>query len=237
MLAYPFLLFDFGGTLAGIHPNHEWLYVRACREFGIELAPEHAGITDSFGWEPFDTPQGPVHLKMSAGEQAFRTHKTGVLVDRLQRMGVRAPAGALLSIAARIYELDTHPDMYRVYDDVFPTLEALRDRGYRMAIISNHEWGLPDLVAGLGLGPFFEQTVTSARVGYRKPHPEIFRHTLGLLGGLPEQALMIGDGISSDIAGALRMGMSAVILDRDGTSTPVDGVPTVSSLSHLLEFL
>ena len=27
------LLFDFGETLARVHPYSEWLYVRACREF------------------------------------------------------------------------------------------------------------------------------------------------------------------------------------------------------------
>lgn len=234
MLAYPILLFDFGGTLANIHPRHEWLYVRACQEFGVHLAPEKAhGIVD-FGWEDYDTPLGPVHLDMSASEDAFAQYKTTVIADRLKRMGVEGP---LEKIAARVYELDTEPDMYRLYDDVLPTLDALKPKGYKMGIISNHEWGLPDLITGLGLDPYFDTVVSSARVGYRKPHPEIFRFTLDGLGGSADQALMIGDSISSDVRGAIRMGMSVVLVDRDNTSTPVDGVPVVDKLSDLLEFL
>ena len=234
MLAYPILLFDFGGTLADIHPQHSWLYVRACKEFGVNLDPDKAhGIVDH-GWEPYETPLGPIHLDMSASQQAFAQYKTTVLVDRLRRMGVKGP---LEKIAARVYELDTEPDMYRLYDDVLPTLDALRPKGYRMGIISNHEWELPNLVIGLGLGPYFDAVVSSARVGYRKPHPEIFRFVLDDLGGAPDGALMIGDSISSDVKGAIRMGMPAVLVDRDNTSTPVDGVPVVDKLSDLLEFL
>src|SRR5437667_1953094 len=151
MLAHPILLFDFGGTLANIHPQHEWLYVRACKEFGVELDPSRAGITDDFGWEDYDTPQGPVHLEMSASEQAFARHKTTVLIDRLQRMGVSSPD--LPAIARRVYELDTDPSMYRLYDDALPTLDNLKAKGYRMAIISNHEWSLEKLIDGLGLAP------------------------------------------------------------------------------------
>jgi putative hydrolase of the HAD superfamily len=127
--------------------------------------------------------------------------------------------------------------MYRLYDDALPTLDILRSKGYRMGIISNHEWGLPRLITGLGLGRYFDAVVSSARVGYRKPHPEIFRFVLDDLGGSADQALMIGDSISSDVKGAIRMGMSVVLVDRDGTSTPVDGVPVVGRLSELLEFL
>lgn len=234
MLAYPVLLFDFGGTLAKIHPQHEWLYVRACKEFGVELAPSKAGGITDFGWENYETPLGPVHLDMSASESAFAQHKRTVLVERLRRMGVEGP---LEQIAARIYQLDTEPAMYRLYADVIPTLDALRPKGYRMGIISNHEWGLPGLVTGLGLAPYFDAVVSSARVGYRKPHPEIFRFVLDDLDGTADQALMIGDSISSDVKGAIRMGMSVVLLDRNGTSTPVDGVPVVDKLSDLLEFL
>ncbi len=234
MLPYSTLLFDFGGTLADVHPQHEWLYVRACGEFGVALDPGRAGVSDDFGWEPYDTPLGPVHLEMSAGEEAFATHKTAVLVDRLQRMGV---AGPLEAIAARIYQLDTEPEMYRIYDEVFPTLEVLRGKGYRMGIISNHEWHLPALIRGLGLGSYFNTVVSSARVGYRKPHPEIFRCVLNDLGCSGNDALMIGDSISSDVKGAIRVGMPVVLVDREHTSTPVDGVPVVDNLSDLLEFL
>lgn len=234
MLAYPILLFDFGGTLANIHPRHEWLYVRACKEFGVHLDPDKAHNITDFGWDDYETPLGPVHLDMSASEDAFAQHKTTVIADRLKRMGVEGP---LEKIAARVYELDTEPDMYRLYDDALPTLDALRSKGYKMGIISNHEWGLPGLITGLGLAPYFDAVVSSARVGYRKPHPEIFRLILDDLGGSAGETLMIGDSISSDVKGAIRMGMSVVLVDRDNTSTPVDGVPVVDKLSDLLEFL
>ena len=230
------ILFDFGGTLGYIHPSHEWLYIRACREFGVEADPARvrSGSTEDSGWEAYQTAEGPAHPQISTSQSAFARFKTDIIAERLKRSGVTGPLGA---IAARVLELDTQRQMYRVYDDTLPALEALQERGHAMAIISNHEWELPDLVAALGLASYFAGVVTSARTGYRKPHPQIFRDALALLGVEPEAAVMVGDSVNSDIVGALRLGMSAMLLDRAHSQGPAAATPVIHRLTALLEVL
>ena len=228
------ILFDFGGTLADIYPSHEWLFIRPCRELGVEVDAARVRAGQDMGWDPYLTPEGPAHPEMSLSQAIFRRFKTGQLVTRLQAMGVTGPVEA---IAKKVLDLDTRPEMYRVFDDVLPTLQVLAERGYRMAIISNHEWELPDLVAGLGLADYFPVVITSARVGYRKPHPRIYQYALERLGATAEETLVVGDSLSSDVAGALRLGMTAVLLDRHGADNDPPGVPVIRRLTSLLELL
>lgn len=89
-------------------------------------------------------------------------------------------------------------------------LEALRDRGLKTGLISNG-FDPPDLVraelARLGVAQLLDAIVMSGDVGVRKPDPAIFRYALERLGVAPENALMVGDSVANDIAGAKALGM------------------------------
>jgi len=228
----PHLLFDFGGTLADIHPNHEWLYQRACREFGVSADDQRIREAQAEGWDRYETPDGPAHPQISASPEDFARYKVEVIVERLRAAGIGGPRRAL---ARRILELDTQPDMYRLYDETLPALEALAATGHAMAIISNHEWDLPDLIDGLGLRRYFPVVVTSARVGYRKPHPRVYMAALEALDADPDRTVMIGDSVLPDILGAQRLGMGAVFVDRAGGAPPAALPPAVPVVRRLTE--
>lgn len=66
-----------------------------------------------------------------------------------------------------------------------------------------------------GLYPFFEHIFLSEEVGYRKPQPEFFTPVLqAALPSSKEELLLIGDSLSSDIAGANRIGLDCVWMNR-----------------------
>ena len=65
-------------------------------------------------------------------------------------------------------------------------------------------------------------TVISEEIGISKPDPEIFFTALRPLEVLPEDALMIGDGINSDIRGANNAGMDVCWLNPAGRALPSD---------------
>ena len=60
-------------------------------------------------------------------------------------------------------------------------------------------------------------------VGLVKPDPRIFHLALGRLGIAPEQAVMVGDSPSADVAGARAAGARAALLD------PFDLYPSVDA--------
>ncbi|MDO4865762.1 MAG: YjjG family noncanonical pyrimidine nucleotidase [Clostridia bacterium] len=70
---------------------------------------------------------------------------------------------------------------------------------------------LKDLVSGV---------VISQEVGASKPRPEIFRLALEPLGVKPREALMVGDGVNSDIRGANNAGIDACWLNPGGKELP-----------------
>lgn len=72
-----------------------------------------------------------------------------------------------------------------------------------------------------GLAPYFTHRLISEEVGINKPQPEIFRIALERNGIAADEAVMIGDSYSSDIAGAKAAGIDQIWVKADGL--PVTG--------------
>jgi putative hydrolase of the HAD superfamily len=89
---------------------------------------------------------------------------------------------------------------------VADTLERLRERDLRLAVVANWDCALPEHLAHLGLDRFFSTVVTSASAGAAKPDPAIFRVALELLEADPARALHVGDE-PADEQGAAAAGM------------------------------
>lgn len=107
-----------------------------------------------------------------------------------------------------------HAHHFELYDDVLPTLEALRERGLKIGLLSNSARDLDEFVAHHRL--VVDAVLTSGAHGKTKPHETIFRRMLELLDVAPGEAVMVGDTIEDDIEGAHAVGMEAVLVDREG---------------------
>ena len=72
-----------------------------------------------------------------------------------------------------------------------------------------------------------------------KPEPPLFRQTLARLGVEPSQAVMVGDSLFSDIAGARRAGLFAIWLNPDGLPADPQRTPdlAIRSFAELLPLL
>jgi len=100
-----------------------------------------------------------------------------------------------------------------VEPEVRETLDVLRERGYRLGLVSNMTL-LPELIRGdldsLGLTGQLDSAVFSSEVGVRKPDPRIFREGLARLGAEAAQTAFVGDRLYDDISGAQAVGMRGV---------------------------
>lgn len=70
----------------------------------------------------------------------------------------------------------------------------------------------------------FDRLVISQEVGAAKPDPRIFEIALG--GVAPSDALMIGDSLNSDIAGAVRAGIDSCWFNPKSKPLPAGARPT-----------
>jgi putative hydrolase of the HAD superfamily len=92
-------------------------------------------------------------------------------------------------------------------------LEALRNRGLKLGLVSNAfdpPWILHRDLERQGLAERLDITVFSSEVGRRKPDPAIFEAALEPLGLAPERAVFVGDRLFEDVRGAGELGMTTV---------------------------
>jgi putative hydrolase of the HAD superfamily len=98
------------------------------------------------------------------------------------------------------------------FDDAATVLSSLRDRGFRLAVVTNRAIGGERFRADLrdaGLDIGWDAEAVSVEVGYLKPHPALFEFALEALQLKASQALMVGNSLVEDIAGAQALGMAA----------------------------
>ncbi len=128
---------------------------------------------------------------------------------------------------------------------VFPesraVLDALRSR-VRIGMITN---GASDIqrekIDGSGLAGYFDAILVSGEEGFGKPKPEIFRLAIDRLGVDEASAVMIGDSLVRDVAGAAAVGIKSIWLNRMGikvseqSPVPDAELPNLVGLPDLLE--
>jgi HAD superfamily hydrolase (TIGR01509 family) len=127
------------------------------------------------------------------------------------------------------------------YDDVDPTLLALRAKGYRLAIVSNTPWGSPsslwaDELKRLGLAHAVDLSLFCVDVGWRKPALPLFTATSDALRVKPSECVFVGDHPRWDYDGALNAGMIPVLLDRTRTLA-ANGRNVIFSLADVQDLL
>lgn len=104
------------------------------------------------------------------------------------------------------------PATWTVYDDTVQALITLSAAGWRHVIVSNHVPELPRLVEDLGFSAHFDAVISSALIGYDKPHPEIFRIAIR---DRARPVVMVGDNPIADIGGAHAVGVPGLLVRRE----------------------
>ena len=124
---------------------------------------------------------------------------------------------------------------HEAFADARPALDDLR-RTHRLALVTNGASCLQrEKLAGTGLAESdFDVVVISGDLGIAKPRPEVFAHTLALLGVGAGQAVMVGDSLERDVRGAEACGIRGIWLNRAGVrpSGP-NGHAEVATLAEL----
>ena len=103
---------------------------------------------------------------------------------------------------------------FDLYEDALPVLEELRRAGLKIGLVSNGARDLDAFVVHHRLD--VDAAIGSRAHGKTKPHETIFRAALAALEVEPEAAAMVGDSLEDDVEGARALGMSALLVDREG---------------------
>lgn len=127
-----------------------------------------------------------------------------------------------------------------IVEGAFEILDRIRKTGRKLALIANdNSVNARNIIKTTGLEDYFDVIVISEELGVEKPNQEIFVAALTKLGVKPENAVMVGNRIDSDIIGANGAGMKSVLFKWNAryneliTSEEEKPDFTIGSLSEL----
>lgn len=194
------VLFDFGGTLDAEGLSWKERFHRLFEDEGVAVEP---GRFDPVFYAADDALVGAVPETLSLADTV---HRVAEGVARALRPDDAALGGR---VAAR-FLIDAEASCRANA----PILERLACR-YRLGIVSNFYGNLATVCDNAQVRRYFGVIVDSARVGLSKPDPRIFVTAVEALGIEPRRAVMVGDSLARDMAGARAAGMAHIWLTPD----------------------
>ena len=206
-MSYKCILFDLDHTLWDYETNsaetlHELFHQHKLNEKGINSFSDLYKTFDEINtnlWDQYDT--GKIHREVIRYE---RFHKI------------------LLALGVDDYELSLNLSNDYVSESpkkgaLMPNAHTILDHltaKYSLCIITN---GFEEIqstkLASSGITNYFKSVVTSARAGHKKPAKEIFEFALAENGFRASEAIMIGDNLLTDIAGARNASIDTVLFN------------------------
>lgn len=111
------------------------------------------------------------------------------------------------------WEVKQEVEHTHVFDDTYFVLDKLKPK-YKLYLLSNISTPYKEAFYNLKLDQYFDDVFFSCDIGYRKPKLEAFQYVIEKTGYKPNQMLMIGDSVTSDLKGATDAGIPAILKNK-----------------------
>ncbi|KGE17334.1 HAD family hydrolase [Paenibacillus wynnii] len=250
------VLFDLDDTLLWDERSIEEAFEFTCKAAGDSVNPqeleeavrkEARGLYESYETFPFTqmigiNPFEALWGNFTAGEQnEFRQMEKLAPLYRKEswRRGLAALGINDEDLAQSLSETFAAERRSRpyIYEETFQILNQLRGK-VKLLLLTNgcpalqqeKLDGVPELI------PYFDHVVISGSFGKGKPDKDIFLHALNLLEITPEQGVMVGDKLTTDIRGGLAAGLTTVWINRTGKE-PNPEIQPHFEIEHLADLI
>jgi 2-haloalkanoic acid dehalogenase type II len=121
------------------------------------------------------------------------------------------------------------------YPETMEALQMLKKKGIKIAIVSNTpKLSVDGVLEKFGFDKLFDAVCFSYEAGVLKTDPEMFEIVLKQLGVKKSEAVMVGDSLETDIAGAEKAGVMAVLIDRKGTREYENKIKSLTEIEKFL---
>jgi putative hydrolase of the HAD superfamily len=198
------VLFDVDFTLAKPGPDlGPEGYQRLGRRFGLELIPNR-----------YDEARAQALTELEKHPELEHDEEIWVLFTERIIRGMGGNTDRAYECAVEMTRAWEHAHNFDIYEDVIPTIDALRAHRLKIGLVSNTARDLEEFIRHHSLD--VDAALSARAHGRVKPHASIFLAVLEQLGVRAEQAAMIGDSPDDDVEGARALGMRTFLLDREG---------------------
>jgi len=194
----------------------------------------HAELESLFGVEHADRLLARYHelepeIQAACPGSSYREVLTIALERLADEAGLTVPEGETSALARSL-------PSWPVFDDVRPALSEARERGWRLAILSNTDRDLIDASIG-AIGVPFGAAIVAGDIGSYKPAPrhwEVFReHTRSD----PASHVHVAQSLYHDIGTATALGLPTIWVNRLGEADDPRPSRTLPSLAGLADAL
>jgi putative hydrolase of the HAD superfamily len=230
-MKYKAVFFDLDHTL--------WDYEANSRETLIDIFKEHGlaerGVPNATAFaDVFRQTNDQLWYKFDRGMITSETIRKDRFITVLRAFGIDDA-----DLASKLSDAYIHacPRRCNLMPHAIDTLQYLSGR-YALTVVTNgfEEVQRVKLTSG-NLVNYFDHVVTSQKAGHRKPAKEIFEYALRSNAVRPEEAIMVGDNLITDMAGASNASIDTAFFNPERTlhDTPVNY--EISSLIELCSIL
>ncbi|XP_077161447.1 haloacid dehalogenase-like hydrolase domain-containing protein 3 [Paroedura picta] len=165
----------------------------------------------------------------------------GVVRKTFQLSGVHEDK-VILPIAEKLYCDYCTKHNWELLPGAIEALQWCQQLGIRMAVISNFDRRLSEILAQCNLQQHFEFVLSSENVGFAKPDKRIFLEALRISKVPPPLAAHIGDSYTNDYRAPREVGMHSFLLKTAGkpasweAEVPQEHIlPSLTYLPSLIE--
>jgi putative hydrolase of the HAD superfamily len=189
--------FDAGQTLIQLDTA---MLVRRCAERGVTVTEAALAAAQPAAWRRYDA------VMVGGGhETPWQVFMATLLT------GAGVADGEAAALARWLYDEQPRANLWRkAIPGMFELAAELAAAGIPVAILSNSEGALAELIAEIGWAAPFTAIVDSGKLGVAKPEPAIFEHAAAALGVAPGEVVHVGDAYNADIVGGRAVGMRTI---------------------------
>ncbi len=126
---------------------------------------------------------------------------------------------------------------WAIFPETKEVLNKLKDKNYKLGIISNFDSRVYDVMNNLEIHEYFDSFIISSEAGHAKPDPNIFHIALAQIGSDPKECIHIGDNIYNDFHGPRSLGIHALLLDRENDYESIGDEHKIANLEEILKRL
>lgn len=209
--------FDFGQTLASFDTH---LASVRLAERGLVVAPERLEHALPLAWQTYN----------HAISRGLGGHPWKILMrSLLENAAPDAHADAITDAVDFLWDQQPIKNLWRrPIPGMIELVDDLIAAGIKVAIVSNSEGRLAELIDEMGWSERFSIVADSGKIGIQKPDRAIFAWAAERLQIPLESIVHIGDSFAADVDGALSAGMMAIWYDAAAKNP----VPTRCRVAH-----
>lgn len=196
------IIFDVGGTLFEYEPDFLTFYYSTLLKLGFNFSKNHVLKALRLSSDYFYT--------TATFNPYFEFHVPLWFPIFFNNLGIPPNSINMNNIINAFYK----KIQFKIDPQAIYVLKQLKNKGYRLAIISNWDESLKEELDNNNLTELFDVIIISGVVGCEKPSVKLFKICLETLNSQPHECVYIGDTTFMDVIGSKNSGIEPILIDR-----------------------